>query len=242
MKKSKTESESESKQSEKLIIYPSELHTLVNSLNFYESSASSSLKLFDEQKETIENSKANCNDLFIQDNDDETMMIDDYALIAAKNIQKKSTNQSNQQQTTSTSSSAKKNRNFFQLSAQQLRSGLTVNTSQLTSSLTKEHRDLTFIQIYLALNKPDVIRFEYDWIASIKQPIMIASNETNTQAVFSASSSLIYNQNQRQRFYIDTLASVAASFLKDLQNNNTKTANPQSMNLNPPQTNQHQKI
>ncbi len=163
------------------------------------------------------------------DNDDETMMVDDYALIAAKNNQKKPINI--QQPST------KRNRNYFQLSAQQLRSGLTVNTSQLTSSLTKEHRDLTFTQIYLALNKPSIIKFEYDWISSSKQPIIISSNETNTEAVFSTSSSLIYNQNQRQRFYIDTLASVAASFLKDLQNSNTKAISNQS-NLNLHNSNQ----
>lgn len=209
---------------EKLIIYPSETHQIVNNLDFFESSS----KLFDEHKQTIDiliptiNTSGD-NNKFI-DNEDETMMIDDYALIAAKNNQKKSAIQQN---TSNQTAKNKTNRNYYQLSSKQLRSGLTSNTSQLSSNSTNENKDLTFVQLYLVLNKPDVIKFEYDWISStgLRQPVLISSNVTNTESVFS-SSSLLYNQNQRQRFYIDTLASVATSFLKDLQNStNQKTVN-----------------
>lgn len=208
---------------EKLIIYPSETHQIVNNLDFFESSS----KLFDEHKQSIDIlipaiTTSDENNKFI-DNEDETMMIDDYALIAAKNNQKKSAIQQN---TSNQTAKNKTNRNYYQLSSKQLRSGLTSNTSQLSSNSTNENKDLTFVQLYLVLNKPDVIKFEYDWISStsLRQPVLISSNVTNTESVFS-SSSLLYNQNQRQRFYIDTLASVATSFLKDLQNSNQKTVN-----------------
>lgn len=208
---------------EKLIIYPSETHQIVNNLDFFESSS----KLFDEHKQAIDIliptiTTSDDNNKFI-DNEDETMMIDDYALIAAKNNQKKSAIQQN---TSNQTAKNKTNRNYYQLSSKQLRSGLTSNTSQLSSNSTNENKDLTFVQLYLVLNKPDVIKFEYDWISStgLRQPVLISSNVTNTESVFS-SSSLLYNQNQRQRFYIDTLASVATSFLKDLQNSNQKTVN-----------------
>jgi len=162
-----------------------------------------------------------------KENDDETMMIDDYALIAAK---KNSINQQTLAATTKKNSTSN-NRNYFQLTSSQLKSGLTIDTSYLMSSQTKEQKDLTFYQIYLAFNKPNQIKFEYDWISSSKQSMMLNSSLSCSETIYpSSSSSLIYNQNQRQRFYIDTLASVAASFLRDLQNNTTNTNTPTATN------------
>lgn len=96
----------------------------------------------------------------------------------------------------------------YQLTAEQLRAGVTASSCSLTTTTTtssqsnsKESKDLTFIQLYLALNKPKVISLKYDWLSSV------GANSFKSLASI---------QNQQQRFYIDTLASVASSYLNEL--------------------------
>ena len=120
----------------------------------------------------------------------------------------------------------------FKINVEQLRAGLTTSTSKITSSLSnKETKDLSLIQLYLALNKPSVICLKYDWIITQSHsgcsnfakphPVAnIADNAESNSSLFTLNSS----QNQQQRFYIETLANVGASFLNDLHSKNSNAA------------------
>ena len=140
-----------------------------------------------------------------QDFKDETMMIDDYTLIAAKNSCKdvKETKVPDQ----------------YQFEANTLRAGLTSLNSKIPTD-KNTFTELSFTELYLALDKPEKIHFKYEWgsLDNSKQSHIksICSNSASYESPL-ISSSLDLNKNQRQRFYIDTLASVAASFLKDIQ-------------------------
>jgi hypothetical protein len=115
----------------------------------------------------------------------------------------------------------------FKINVEQLKAGLTTNTSKITSNLSnRETKDLTLIQLYLALNKPNVIRLKYDWILTHSNPSISVgkvSSVTNLANDIESQTSVLTlhsSQNQQQRFYIETLANVGASFLNDLQAKN----------------------
>jgi hypothetical protein len=120
----------------------------------------------------------------------------------------------------------------FKLNVEQLKAGLTAKTSKITSNLEssqEETKDLTLIQLYLALNKPSVIRLKYDWIlthSTKNKPTDLDRAECATTIATSSSlSTLASSQNQQQRFYIETLANVGASFLNDIQSKNNPNSN-----------------
>lgn len=132
-----------------------------------------------------------------------------------------------------------------QLNAEQIKNGLTAKSCHITSN-GKDLKELTFIQLYLALNKPSAIKLKYDWIIGENNNennpnSMLISNNAQLTAQSSSSSSssiqtLSSKQNLQQRFYLDTLASVAASFLNEIQKSKTENSslNPPSNNPIPP--------
>lgn len=156
-------------------------------------------------------------------------------------------------QTKSQNHSKLSNESKLQLKVDQIKSGLTVNNSFLNVT-NKEKKEINFLQLYLALNKPSTLKLKYDWIIGFNNnssDINASSSNSNlsnnaqlcSQSVSSSSTSaqtLASKQNQQQRFYIDTLASVAASFLNDMQkykqdiatNNNQSNQKPQQDVIN----------
>ena len=105
------------------------------------------------------------------------------------------------------------------VSLEQLRSGLTAASARTLASSSKECKDLTFVHLYSALKKPDAIHLRYDWVAP-PASISLVNNAGGTASMSPVSmqhTACSFSQNQRQRFYIETLASVAASFLNDMQ-------------------------
>jgi hypothetical protein len=93
---------------------------------------------------------------------DETMMIDDFALIAAKNQMN-----SEAKETLAAENNNRCSNNTI-LFADQLRAGLTASNLKIVpdGNLCKDFKDLTFAQLYLALDKPEKISFKYDWISA----------------------------------------------------------------------------
>lgn len=164
---------------------------------------------------------------------DETMMIDDFALIATKVNQKKCTDA----EASETNAMADGNPSTMLL-ADQLRAGLNVSNLKIVPD-TKDFKDLTFAELYLALDKPEKIGFKYDWISASRKPnrsyintnlkSQIAAGSTNS--ISPSFGSFDFSKIQRQRFYIETLASVASSFLNSIQT--AKQASSHSNNQEP---------
>lgn len=181
-------------------------------------------KIFDSKINQTNNKLPNKMNLIQQDLmlDDETMMIDDYTLIAAKNSCKEL-----REIKPSTP-------NQYQLEANTLRAGLTSSNSKIPTE-KDDFADLTFTELYLALDKPEKIHFKYEWgpLDNSKQSHIknVCSNSASYVSPL-ISSSLDLNRNQRQRFYIDTLASVAASFLNDIQTSQSNKKDISQSNSN----------
>ncbi len=76
------------------------------------------------------------------------------------------------------------------------------NIEQFKAGLTNKS-EITFIQLYLALNKPTVIKLKYEW-QHIKTKLV--NNETTN-----------VEQIDKQRFYIQILAKVAESYLSEMK-------------------------
>lgn len=117
----------------------------------------------------------------------------------------------------------------------QLRAGLTATNTKIIPDFanTKQLKDLTFGELYLSFNKPEIICLKYDWVNISNSSNNISS--CSSSSIVPSTCSLDFNKNQRQRFYIDTLASVAASFLKDIQaskHHNVLQTNNHELNLN----------
>lgn len=164
---------------------------------------------------------------------DETMMIDDFALIATKANQKYCTGAE-----ASETSATADGKPSTVLLADQLRAGLNASNLKIVPD-TKDFKDLTFAELYLALDKPEKISFKYDWISASRKPNRNCIN-TNLKSQIAAGStnsispsfgSFDFSKIQRQRFYIETLASVASSFLNSIQT--AKQASSQSNNQEP---------
>lgn len=107
-----------------------------------------------------------------------------------------------------------------ELNIGQIRSGFTSKNCFLNLN-GKDKKEINFSQLYLALNKPSTVKFKYDWIIEKEELEQIQSANSSSHATLP--SILLNKQNMQQRFYIDTLASVAASFLKE--NAKTKEVN-----------------
>lgn len=118
----------------------------------------------------------------------------------------------------------------FEINIDQIRSGLTSKNCFVDSN-EKDKKEITFSQLYLALNKPSFLKFKYDWI--LHKEDSVQNNPSNSSSHEALPSNLTNKQNTQQRFYIDTLASVAASFLKE----NAKSKEPPSQ----PKTSQESK-
>ncbi len=203
---------------EKLILFPNETHQLSN-IDLIEATNMSSMNLMDDQLiETnyfISNNNAT-NTVEIVNNqepeeqeqpmsnlkrmsqDDEPMLVDECANVATSGKQTNSSSKKNAQQ--------KQPRVLFQLNVEQLKSGLTAFSSNISSTSNKETKDLTMLQLYLAFNKPQIIKLKYDWV--------LVNKSNSGQFTYN---SFAQNHNRQQRFYLDSLASVANSFLNDLQ-------------------------
>ena len=88
------------------------------------------------------------------------------------------------------------------------------NIDQLKAGLTNKS-DLTFIQLYLALNKPTLIKLKYEW-QPIKQQTSIDAIQAST-----ANIELI----DKQRFYLQVLAKVAESYLSEMKFQHNESLN-----------------
>ena len=143
--------------------------------------------------------------------EDDIMMMDDCAIIPDSFP----TNNPIQNKNNINNKKSNDNKIRFKLQADQLRSGLTASNTFLSSTSNIQpiaSKELSIIQLYLALNKPNIIKLKYDWI-------IINKNSTNSELTNSGNANYYSSQNsqnQQQRFYIDTLASVALSFLNEL--------------------------
>jgi hypothetical protein len=168
--------------------------------------------------------------------EDDIMMMDDCAIIP-DSFPTNNTNHNKNNNINNKKSNDNKIR--FKLQADQLKSGLTASNTLLSSIVNIQpiaSKELSIIQLYLALNKPNTIKLKYDWI--IINNCSNNSELTGNVNYFSSQN----NQNQQQRFYIDTLASVAVSFLNELNQKtaafqNTSTASSNNTNLIPKSTN-----
>ncbi len=220
-------------------MYPNEIHQLSNLELVEATNQQNQINLESDQLEINTNNQTNTIEIQnIEDKDkktsskiieDDIMMMDDCAIIPdsfpTNNITKNKI----------TNKKSNDNKICFKLQAEQLKSGLTANNTFLSTSSNVQpiaSKELSIIQLYLALNKPNTIKLKYDWIS-------INNNSNNIDMTgncnyFSSQNS----QNQQQRFYIDTLASVAVSFLNEL---NQKTITSQNIsNSTTPSNNTNQ--
>lgn len=116
----------------------------------------------------------------------------------------------------------------LELNGDQIRSGFTSKNCFLNVN-GKDKKEITFSQLYLALNRPSTLKFKYDWIIEKEELEQIQSASSSSHATLP--SMLLNKKNMQQRFYIDTLASVAASFLKE--NTKTKEVNQTKVSQEP---------
>ena len=185
---------------------------------------------YDENLMMIDDDCAILPDDFSNNNNNKKLPLTENA-ISSSSTQMQGTAKNNSK--TSLSSSLK---SCFKINVEQLKAGLTTNTSKITSNLSnKETKDLTLIQLYLALNKPNIIRLKYDWILTHSNPstsfvskVPSAPNLADEAGSQTSLLTLHSSQNQQQRFYIETLANVGASFLNELLAKNNSNSNPNS--------------
>ena len=100
------------------------------------------------------------------------------------------------------------------------------NVDQLKSGLTVKS-DVTFIQLYLALNKPTVIKLKYEW-HSIKPLYTIPAADCGTVASVDADSAQAITNVElidNQRFYLQVLARVAESYLSEMKTQSSEYSN-----------------
>ena len=120
------------------------------------------------------------------------------------------------------------------VSSEQLRAGLTTANARTLACSSKEAKDLTFVHFYSLLKKPVAIHLRYDWVAPPASTSLVnnAGGTASMSPVSMLHTACSFSQNQRQRFYIETLASVAASFLNDMQppKNNVLQLNSHELN------------
>ena len=89
------------------------------------------------------------------------------------------------------------------------------NIEQLKSGLTVKS-DVTFIQLFLALNKPNIIKLKYEWQqkqSAIKPSSDPSQTITNIELI------------DNQRFYLQVLAKVAESYLSEIKIQNSENSN-----------------
>jgi hypothetical protein len=186
---------------------------------------------YDENLMMIDDDCAILPDDFSNNNNNKKLPLNENA-ISSSSTQMQGTTKNNSK--TSLSSSLK---SCFKINVEQLKAGLTTNTSKITSNLSnKETKDLTLIQLYLALNKPNIIRLKYDWILTHSNPstsfaskqVSSAPNLADEAGSQTSLLTLHSSQNQQQRFYIETLANVGASFLNELLAKNNSNSNTNS--------------
>ncbi|CAF0748523.1 unnamed protein product [Brachionus calyciflorus] len=203
---------------ENLIIYPNECHKIV-SIDLNSEGSSQKTSQQDELRSSfIESSPKNSSFNEAELISDNPMGIDDCAV----NPDNFLSNRKQLPETPSSSSSSQK-KTEFHLNPKQIKSGLTSKNSYIHVN-SKDKKEITFSQVFLALNKPTSLKFKYDWI--IEKENSDATTNINSQSSCSSSSSIqtLTNKNNiQQRFYIDTLASVATSFLKEILKNKQET-------------------
>ncbi len=82
-----------------------------------------------------------------------------------------------------------------------------INADQLKCGFARRKPlDFTFIQLYLALNKPNQIKFKYEWVPARQL-------QTTSHSV-----AVVTNEDlDKQRFYIDVLSHVAQAYLSEIK-------------------------
>ncbi len=237
---------------EKLILFLNECH--LNEIQYVTQNSTESTSSVKQQFTLVKNSEKNNQDFLINEdsfngsglfnsnnnnnlNENEEiidpMAMDDCAIIPDSSFNLLNNNKI----IVADSGSATKNDfSFTQILIEHLKSGLTFNSSKIkiddkkSSSDVKEGKELTFKDIFDLISStsisknipPKTIKLKYDWIV----------NENNN-------TSINLFQNKQQRFYINTLVTVASSFLNDLQKPNLQqqVSNSSSNNNNSSQSN-----
>jgi hypothetical protein len=242
--KESTKYPSENNYSENIILYPNESHTISNVDLFEQSTTTTTtavpkpttpqpiplatpisvendadnIKLTDNTQNSNEKVKSN---FHMTKSEDLEMSDDANDAIPAMETETEPETEVDNPKVSKKTSTTKKNpptsRYSFQLLAKQLRNGLTKwNSKSIESNNDNNHQEFTVMQLYLAFNKPAVIKLKYDWVSTTAPAI--SSSVDRIVGPNLATSSLI-----NQRFYIDTLKSVAEAFLSELQKPSTSS-------------------
>lgn len=170
--------------------------------------------------------------------DEDPMAMDECAIIpddfSSSNLKRTKTDNNNSDKSEKQSSNPTQQQstpqfisNVLEITFDQLKAGFSSSTAQVSylESSKKERKELTFADLHELLNKSTngVIRLKYEWsVKTNNETSTVASQAVNSAVGASSSSSqqqvqALSSSHQQQRFYLETLASVAASFLNDLK-------------------------
>lgn len=155
--------------------------------------------------------------------------------IATSNVKQNQNKNANPTSSTTPNSSNNQAQKQAEFSIDIIKSGLTWSNASISISngTSKEKKELTFSQLYLALNRPNFVKLKYDWIISSSGAGELdqcdsSGQSSNNLSSLSSQFQLSHHQSQKQQqFYFDAVASTASSFLNEMLKTKTDAANNQ---------------